>query len=99
MNDLQVAMRRIALLAFTLGLVFGPAREVSASAFRVTPIRVTFEGRSMSTILTLTNESADELRFQISAFAWDQAAGTGEMNLTPTQHITFFPALLTLKAG
>jgi fimbrial chaperone protein len=93
------AMRRIALLAVVLGLVAGPARELSASTFRVTPIRVTFGGRSMSTILTLTNESTEELRFQLSAFGWDQAQGTGEMKLTPTQDITFFPTLLTLKAG
>jgi fimbrial chaperone protein len=92
-------MRRIALLAVVLGLVFGPARELSASTFRVTPIRVTFGGRSMSTILTLTNESADELRFQLSAFGWDQEQGTGDMKLSPTQDITFFPTLLTLKAG
>jgi fimbrial chaperone protein len=95
----RFAMRRIALLAVTLGLVFGPVRELSASTFRVTPIRVTFGGRSMSTILTLTNESAEELRFQISAFGWDQAQGTGEMKLNPTRDITFFPTLLTLKAG
>lgn len=53
----------------------------------------------MSTILTLTNESAEELRFQLSAFGWDQEQGTGEMKLSPTQDITFFPTLLTLKAG
>jgi fimbrial chaperone protein len=49
--------------------------------------------------MTLTNDSSEELRFQVSAFEWAQADGTGEMNLTPTKDIVFFPALLTVKPG
>lgn len=95
----QAATRRIALLTAIVGLAFGPAHDAVASAFRVTPIRVTFAGRSMSTILTLSNESTEELRFQISTFTWAQPDQTGEMKLEPTKDITFFPALLTLKPG
>ena len=69
-----------------------------ASAFKVTPVRVTLSAGSSSTLLTLTNESDMALRFQISAFSWAQEA-TGEMKLTPTEEILFFPALLSLNAG
>jgi fimbrial chaperone protein len=79
-----------------LGLVV-QAGNLRASAFRVTPVQIHMNGKS-STLLTLTNESDTALRFQISAFAWTQGP-KGEIQLAPTDDITFFPALLTLAAG
>lgn len=81
-----------------LGLALAPAGDVSASAFTVTPVRVTFERPGSSTLLTLKNESAETLRFQISAFRWDQSP-EGEMILEPTRDVLFFPALVSLDAG
>lgn len=89
--------RRIVLTAIVLGL-FAQAENSSASAFRVTPVRVMLERNSASALLTLSNESSDTLRFQVSAFAWSQDAN-GTMKLTKTEDITFFPALVTLKPG
>jgi fimbrial chaperone protein len=89
--------RLLTLSAIVLGLAI-QAGNVSASAFRVTPIRVTFERGGSSSLLTLINESQDSLRFQISAFEWSQDP-TGSMKLEPTKEILFFPALLTLEAG
>lgn len=86
----------IALAIFVLGLVF-QAGNAAASAFKVTPVRVTFSGPS-STLLTLKNESDQPLRFQISAFAWQQDP-KGEVKLQPSEDIAFFPALLTLGPG
>jgi fimbrial chaperone protein len=73
------------------------AGTVHASAFKVTPVRVQFDGPS-STLLTLKNDSEEALRFQISAFAWSQDANGG-IKLDSTEDVTFFPALLTLKPG
>ena len=84
-------------LTVLLGLAFGPAQTAEAAAFRVTPIRVDFDGRTQSALLTLINESDEQIRFQISAFSWRQDA-QGEMKLDPTQDVVFFPALLTLNA-
>ncbi len=92
-------MNRITLMALLLGLVFGPARFAGAAAFRVNPIRVSFDAANTSALLTLTNESTEELRFQLTVSEWKQAPGTGAMQLTPTDDIRFFPALLALKAG
>jgi len=91
-------MRRLttALTICVLGLVL-QAGNASASAFKVTPVRVTFSGPS-STLLTLKNESDQPLRFQISSFAWQQDP-KGEVKLDPTEDIVFFPALLTLGPG
>jgi len=94
---LNGSMRRFcALTAMVLGLVL-QAGTTAASAFKVTPVRVTFSGPS-STLLTLKNESDQPLRFQISSFVWSQDA-KGAMQLTPTEDIVFFPALLSLNPG
>ena len=89
--------RLLTLSAIVLGLVF-QAGNVSASSFRVTPIRVVLEKNNTSALLTLTNESAEALRFKISAFSWSQDPA-GSMKLEPTQDIQFFPAMLTLEGG
>ena len=83
--------------ALALGLLMQTER-LSASAFRVTPVRVDFSRSNASTLLTVVNESDEELRFQVSAFSWLQDS-KGAMQLEKTQDITFFPALLTLKPG
>lgn len=90
-------MRRcLALTAIVLGLGL-QAGNVQASVFKVTPVRVTFSGPS-STLLTLKNESDQPLRFQITSFAWSQDP-QGAVQLTPTEDIVFFPALLSLNPG
>src|SRR6266550_8294694 len=86
--------KTLALTAVVLGLVL-QAGTLAASAFKVTPVRVTFSGPS-STLLTLKNESDQPLRFQISSFVWSQDP-KGAMQLTPTEDIVFFPALLSLN--
>jgi len=90
-------MRRcLALTAIVLGLVV-QAENLQASVFKVTPVRVTFSGPS-STLLTLKNESDQPLRFQITSFSWSQDP-KGAVQLTPTDDIVFFPALLSLNPG
>lgn len=80
------------------GFALGRAGVLSAAAFRVTPIQVALSSTTSSALLTLTNESSETLRFQVSAHAWTQGR-KGEIELAPTQDIVFFPALLTLDAG
>jgi fimbrial chaperone protein len=90
--------RAIVLACFAAGLAFGHTGGVSAAAFNVSPTRVDLSGRNASALLTLRNESAETIRFEITANAWDQAAD-GEMVLSPTDDILFFPALVSLSAG
>jgi fimbrial chaperone protein len=91
-------VKRATLLAVVLGLGLFQAEAAFGSAFKVTPIRVVLWGERSSALLTLTNESDQTLRFQITAFAWDQSS-TGEMQLAPTEDIVFFPTLLSLDPG
>jgi fimbrial chaperone protein len=67
-----------------------------ASGFEVSPITLTLSANAKSAMLTVTNQSAEPLRFHVTAAAWDQRPD-GEMVLTPTTDIMFFPAMLTLN--
>lgn len=81
-----------------LGLAFFQAEPLSAATYKVAPVQVTLSAGRPSALLTLSNESDETLRFQISAFAWD-AGPHGEMKLEPTTDVTFFPELLSLEPG
>jgi fimbrial chaperone protein len=64
----------------------------------VDPIHIFLTPKSTSALLTVHNDSPEQLRLQVSIFAWDESP-KGEAVLKPTQDIIFFPALLTLGAG
>lgn len=80
---------------FVVAILLTLAADASASSFNVSPTQVYLSGREASALLTLRNETDQPLRFQLSAFAWDQQR-SGEMALAPTIDVVFFPALLTL---
>jgi len=89
--------RAIFLLALAAGLL-GRAGSAWGSAFNVKPTQLVLSNKAGSALLTVRNESAETLRFQLSAFAWDQSSA-GEMALAPTRDVVFFPALLSLAPG
>ena len=91
LNMMLVTMTAAVVLTATAGVT-------SAATFSVNPTQIFLSGRTTSSLLTLRNDSNEELRFQLSAFQWTQSA-SGEIELNPTQDVVFFPALLTLKAG
>lgn len=61
-------------------------------------MQVALSSATSSTLLTLSNESSESLRFQVRVYAWNQSPN-GEMELAPTDDIVLFPTLLTLPAG
>ncbi len=81
-----------------LGLGVFQAGVVSASSFKIDPIQVVLAGAAKSALLTLTNQSDQPLRFEVTAFAWDQGA-RGEIELQPTDDILFFPKLFSVAPG
>jgi fimbrial chaperone protein len=90
-------VRRV-LLGCCLGLGLLQAEVVLGSAFEVNPIQIVFAGKAKSALLTLTSKSAETLRFEVTAFAWNQNA-KGEMQLQPTEDIVFFPKLFSVAPG
>ena len=83
-----------ALLLLGVAALGAPAPG-SAADFTVNPIQFFLAAQTQSAILTVHNISTEPLRFQLNAFGWAQDAA-GQMQLTPTNEIIFFPRLLTL---
>jgi fimbrial chaperone protein len=84
----------IAVLVFGLSL---PELGLGSS-FEVSPIRLSFQPTESSALMTVRNEGDEKLRLQISVMAWDQRKD-GEMVLTPTNEIIYYPTLLTVDPG
>jgi fimbrial chaperone protein len=87
-------IRRFATVAL-MAAVQMHARGANASTFSVNPVQIHLSPKAPSTLLTLRNDSNHELRFQLSAFAWDQTP-THPMQLLPTGDVVFYPPLVTL---
>ena len=89
-------------LAFLLGLWLGlplcQTTPAGAATLTVTPTHVLFSPKTRSALVTLHNQGSEVLRRQLSMFAWDQSP-QGEMQITPSEDVVFFPTLLTLAPG
>lgn len=69
-----------------------------ASTFSVDPIEVLLNRTNASATVAITNQSNEKLRLQISGFSWEQTT-SGEMKLSPTEDLVFFPQLVELDPG
>src|SRR5438045_3298200 len=67
------------------------------SSFTVDPLLIRLNPQANNAVLTITNPTAKEIRFEIKAFAWDQAPPAGTMLLTATTDLVVFPPLVTLR--
>ena len=85
-------------MAVGLGLSLRQAEPALGATFVVNPINLTLAPASPSALLSITNQSTDVLRFQLSAFAWDQDTD-GQQLLTATEDIVYFPTLLSIPPG
>jgi fimbrial chaperone protein len=88
---------RLLAIAVAAG-VSASAAPAAAATFSVNPTQVYLEGRTTTALVTLRNDSTEVMRFQVSAFTWQQSPA-GAIELAPTQDVVFFPALVALKPG
>jgi fimbrial chaperone protein len=93
-----VRLIRAAGLIVALGLMLFKAQPALASSIGVSPVHIYFSRSSTSALLTLSNEGKESVSFSLSAYAWSQGE-SGEIKLTPTSDIIFFPAFLALAPG
>ncbi len=93
MNSQRALLR---LAVGILGLLVWGAGDVTAAAFTVTPVRVFLGPGATTALLTVKNDSTEPIRFQISLRAWNQAPD-GDMQLSDTNDLVFFPAMMELK--
>ncbi|MFW2388372.1 MAG: molecular chaperone, partial [Polyangiales bacterium] len=69
-----------------------------ASTFNVNPIQLHLSEGGSSTLLTVHNTSDEEIRFQLTTYAWSQS-DDGKVELGPTRDIIFFPRIMKLEPG
>ena len=74
------------------------AGAASASGIKVSPVSLTLSPSATSAMLVLTNQGTELVRFHITAFAWGEKPD-GQMELSPSTEIVFFPAMVSLKPG
>lgn len=83
-------MRSLVAIVFSLLITRSAAADVAVS-----PVQLRLSPVATSGLLKLNNNGSQSLRFQVSAKAWAQSP-TGEMELTPTNDIAFYPAIFEL---
>lgn len=68
------------------------------AGLNVSPVQIHLKPDEAKALLTLRNDGAEPVRYQLQVNTWDEDARSG-MKLGPTEDIVFFPAMLTLKPG
>ena len=83
------------LCAFLISFAILPQKIFSAD-FSIAPVRVFFDTRTTTAILTITNESEKDLTLQLKTFTWQQDEA-GEDVYSPTEDIIFFPKIFKIE--
>ena len=64
---------RAALLTIAVAAGLCAAAPAGAATFSVNPTQVYLEGRTTTALVTLRNDSTEVMRFQVTAFTWQQS--------------------------
>jgi fimbrial chaperone protein len=94
----QNSCRRLALLIFicsAISLLLFPEKGFPVN-FTVSPVRVFFDSTNKTNILTIKNESNEDVTLQLNAYAWTQDKEAKDV-YSPTKDIIFFPRIVTVK--
>src|SRR3954452_1601759 len=92
---IRPVMKTDAAAIVLLALPSTPA--LGQASFSIDPLLVQFDADTKNVVMTITNTSAKEIRFELKPFSWDQTPPDGIMELTPTSDIVIFPPLVTMK--
>lgn len=97
---MQRGFNRLTLLTFSCFFIFFLLlpEKVFPVNFTVNPVRIFFDGRNRTNILTIKNEDEESVTLQLRAYAWKQDE-KGENIYSPTKDIIFFPKIVTIKKG
>src|SRR5829696_2742977 len=96
-RDMIRRYARWTLVAGCLLAVLAP-HAGAQSSFSVDPLLVRLSPQASNAVVTITNPTAKEIRFEIKPFMWDQTPPNGAMVLKATTDLVIFPPLVTLRA-
>lgn len=97
-SDMNRARRPAHAGLVALVLLVGAAAPAAASSFSIDRTRVYLSRTHASELVTLTNDSSETIRLQVSVHRWTQVPEE-PIRLEPSEDIIFFPALMTLEPG
>ena len=99
MRGRQIRSRAAAGVGALVLLCAGAAGQgqPAIQGFAVEPVTVEMQPGQRTAVLTLRNDTPEDVAFQVRPFAWDQAAGSDQ--LTPTEAVVVSPPLGRLPAG
>lgn len=76
-------------------LFFAPGRSLSAD-FTVNPVKLSFDAKQKTDVLTITNHADKPLTLQVTAVEWSQNE-EGKDVYSPTEDIIVFPKIFTVE--
>ena len=85
-------------MALSVGAALLGVAPAHAANFSIDPVVASLSPHAPSTLLDMGNTGAATLRFELSGFIWTQGPD-GQIVLTPTDDMIFFPQLFALNAG
>jgi fimbrial chaperone protein len=83
------------LLAALLGLALGQAEPSFAATLGISPARIVLSSSSRSALVTLTNQTDEETRVEVSVAAWSDAVD-GTPILEPSEDLSVFPLIVAI---
>ncbi|MFZ3072978.1 MAG: fimbria/pilus periplasmic chaperone [Thermodesulfobacteriota bacterium] len=89
-------LRYLLIFLFVFPLFAFHAEKLFAADFTISPVRVFIASGKKTDIVTIKNNSDDNLTVQMSAFLWEQDAEAKDV-LTPTEEVILFPKIVIIK--
>lgn len=83
------------MVALAVLVLSSAGRPAWAASFQVNPVNLTLSADAANKMVSVRNQGDETVRVQASIFNWNQR-DTGDMDLSPTTDIVFFPSLLTI---
>jgi fimbrial chaperone protein len=91
-------VKRIFLVALCVcSLLISTPTPVEAGTWRVAPIKLYFDAKTRSDVITVTNDGEQPLTLEITAMSWTQDAN-GKDTYQPATDLIFFPKQLTVES-
>ena len=94
----KIMLRNTVITSIFLFCIVQMPLVCSGQEWGVAPIRLDFNAKITSGILTVSNGTSDKINYQIKAFEWTQDA-EGKDKYTETIDIIFFPRMMTVEPG